>query len=421
MSDSQSSCDEQERRALQGYIFALEEVQETADNLSQENERLNHSQSLLMAILGSAKTGITLIKNRKLSWCNPGFTDILGWHQDEIIGMSVTALYPNIDEYEKMGQLIYGERLHSHLETFEYEFVHKQGHRVPCLVTGQALDHSDLTKGYIFTLTNITARKEAERKLKREKTNAEKANRAKSDFLANMSHELRTPLNHIIGFTELVVDKNFGDLNETQEEYLNDALGSSRHLLSMINDILDLAKVETGKMALELSTIAPRDILENSMSMIKEKAMKHNIRLSTDVASIPKTITADERKFKQIIYNLLSNAVKFTPDDGHIHLGAKWIQESLLSAPSSSASAFIEVSVTDTGIGIKPKDLKRIFKPFEQIENSASRKYPGTGLGLSLTKDLIELHGGKIIAESKGEGKGSTFTFVIPGIEKSNG
>jgi signal transduction histidine kinase len=219
-----------------------------------------------------------------------------------------------------------------------------------------------------------------------------------------MSHELRTPLNHIIGFTELVVDKNFGDLNEMQEEYLNDALKGSRHLLSLINDILDLSKVEAGKLQLQLSNVNIAMVLKHSLVVIKEKAMKHGIKIEVRIDDIvPEAVTVDERKFKQIIYNLLSNAVKFTPDGGKITLTATLIDENLL-----------QISVIDTGIGLKDKDQERIFNVFEQIEASSNRKYQGTGLGLSITKQFVELHDGRIWAESEGEGQGSRFCFIVP-------
>ncbi len=266
--------------------------------------------------------------------------------------------------------------------------------------------------------------------LTRAKEVAENASRAKSDFLANMSHELRTPLNHIIGFTELVVDKQFGALNEAQEEYLNDALHSSRHLLSLINDILDLSKVEAGKLALEVTDVDLRMLLENSLTMVKEKALKHRIRLSVDMDGVPDTIQADERKLRQIMYNLLSNAVKFTPDGGAVTLSARplslqgghWVtregQDVLLPVGSEEGSmiqgGWMEILVQDTGIGISRGDLERIFDPFERVESLSGGRHPGTGLGLSLTKRLVELHRGKIWAESDGEGKGSKFIFVIP-------
>ena len=243
-----------------------------------------------------------------------------------------------------------------------------------------------------------------------------KASKAKSDFLANMSHELRTPLNHIIGFTELVLDRAFGDLNQTQAEYLNDVHNSSKHLLSLINDILDLSKIEAGKLEFKPSLVKIRDILENSLVMIREKTLKHGIKITTDLDGIPESINADERKLKQILYNLLSNAVKFTPENGSILLAAKHICNSDKHSQglSNSATSYLQISVEDSGVGIKKKDLEKIFEPFEQAESSASRRFQGTGLGLSLTKSLVKLHEGKIWAESGGEGKGASFIFCIP-------
>jgi signal transduction histidine kinase len=235
------------------------------------------------------------------------------------------------------------------------------------------------------------------------KETAEAANVAKSLFLANMSHELRTPLNHIIGFTELVTDRAVGPLNATQVEYLNDVLGSSRHLLSLINDILDLSKIEAGKMELEVSEIALQPLLENSLVMIKEKAMNHGIRIGTRFMEIPPILRADERKLKQIIYNLLSNAVKFVPDGGSVMLEARRVDRQ-----------GVQITVSDTGIGLPESDLERIFQPFEQGDNSHGRKYQGTGLGLSLTREMVELHGGRIWAESEGSGKGCHFHVLLP-------
>ena len=249
-----------------------------------------------------------------------------------------------------------------------------------------------------------------------EKEAAEDANRAKSEFLANMSHELRTPLNHIIGFTELVLDKNFGELNEIQAEYLTDVHSSSKHLLSLINDILDLSKVEAGKLELQVEPLDIDALLRNSIVMIKEKAMKHSIAVQLEAKGIVEEINADERKLKQVMYNLLSNAMKFTPDGGKVTIKAQNynFNGNGRKKDKKSQRAGIKISVSDTGIGIDSKDINRIFNPFEQVESSASRKFQGTGLGLSLTRQLVELHGGTIWVESEGEGLGTTFQFTIP-------
>ena len=259
--------------------------------------------------------------------------------------------------------------------------------------------------------------------LSRARQEAEVANVAKSEFLANMSHELRTPLNAIIGFTEVVRDKHFGELNKTQEEYLENVLQSSRHLLSLINDILDLSKVEAGRLELRLEPFDLAGLLSNSFVMIKGKAAKTDITLSLDLdPELPQTIMADERKMKQIIFNLLANAIKFTPAGGHITLAARltdlaeWRSHCPGKEPAGHLrlKKIIRISVSDTGIGIAAEDLQRIFTPFEQVESSVSRKYAGTGLGLSLTKQLVELHHGTAWAESAGPGRGSTFSFLLP-------
>ena len=227
------------------------------------------------------------------------------------------------------------------------------------------------------------------------------ANKHKSEFLANMSHELRTPLNAIIGFSEALSDRMFGEVNEKQGEYLKDIHESGRHLLSLINDILDLSKIEAGRMELELSSFHLPSALSNAITLIRERAQRHSIALGLEVDESLGEFRGDERKFKQIMLNLLSNAVKFTPDGGKVDVSAK------------RANGAIEVAVRDTGIGIAPEDQAVVFEEFRQVGRDRQRKAEGTGLGLALTRRFVELHGGEIRLDST-PGQGSTFSFTLP-------
>jgi len=229
----------------------------------------------------------------------------------------------------------------------------------------------------------------------------EVANRHKSEFLANMSHELRTPLNAIIGFSEVLLERMFGELNEKQAEYLQDVLSSGRHLLSLINDILDLSKIEAGRMELEHTAFDLPTALANALTLIQERASRHGIALDLTVDKRLGDFVGDERKIKQILLNLLSNAVKFTPQGGRV------------SVKAMPADGAVEISVSDTGIGIASEDQEVIFEEFRQVGSDYSQKREGTGLGLTLTRKFIEMHGGKIWVKSE-VGKGSTFTFTLP-------
>ncbi len=228
----------------------------------------------------------------------------------------------------------------------------------------------------------------------------EVASRHKSEFLANMSHELRTPLNAIIGFSEVLNERMFGELNEKQAEYLRDIHASGQHLLSLINDILDLSKVEAGRMELELTDFDLPMTIDNALTLVRERASRRGVTLTSTVGERVGSVRGDERKMKQVLLNLLSNAIKFTPDGGRVEVAAARDTEA------------VEVSVSDTGVGIAPEDLEAVFEEFRQVGASAA-KQEGTGLGLALTRKFIELHGGKIWVTSQ-LGAGSTFTFTLP-------
>jgi PAS domain S-box-containing protein len=238
---------------------------------------------------------------------------------------------------------------------------------------------------------------------------AEAANRAKSSFLASMSHELRTPLNAIIGFSELLENHTFGDLNERQQRYVTNVLTSGRHLLQLINDILDLSKVEAGHMELALSELDVGAALRDARNIVGTLAEKKRLHLEVEVEGSIPALTADQSKFKQILYNLLSNAIKFTPEGGRVRVTAR----RAVNPGGAKGGEWIEVAVADTGIGIRPEDQERIFGTFEQVDSAYGREQQGTGLGLALSRQFVELHGGRIWVESE-IGKGSVFRFLLP-------
>jgi len=227
----------------------------------------------------------------------------------------------------------------------------------------------------------------------------ELASEHKSQFLANMSHELRTPLNAIIGFSEVLHEQMFGKLNERQVAYVDDVLEAGKHLLSLINDVLDLAKIEAGRMELDLSDVAVSEVLRAAVSIHSERATRDGIDLSLSTEPDEITITADERRIRQVVFNLLSNAVKFTPPEGRVEISAH------------AENGQVEVAIADTGPGIAADELEAIFEEFEQT--ATGKQAGGTGLGLPLSRKLVELHGGRLWAESE-PGRGSTFRFTLP-------
>ncbi|OGA44450.1 MAG: hypothetical protein A3F74_15655 [Betaproteobacteria bacterium RIFCSPLOWO2_12_FULL_62_58] len=256
-------------------------------------------------------------------------------------------------------------------------------------------DRDNKLQGVFAAARDVTDRKRFEQSL-------QEANRMKSEFLANMSHELRTPLNGIIGFSEFLIDEKPGKVNGKQKEYLGDILNSGRHLLQLISDVLDLSKVEAGKMELFPETFSLAKAVEEVCSVISPMAKKKNIAIGKDISAVVESVTLDQQKCKQVLFNLLSNAVKFTDDGGSVDIVAT------LDGPNR-----VRMRVTDTGIGIKPEDLGKLFVEFQQVDSSLARRYQGTGLGLALTKKIVEFQKGSIKIESE-PGKGSAFTVILP-------
>ena len=280
-------------------------------------------------------------------------------------------------------------------DIYELTYIRKDSSRFPAVVSVTALrDPLDAIIGYLLIGTDNTARKRT--------LELEYASRMKSEFLANMSHELRTPLNCIIGFTEFLMDEKPGPLRPKQLEYLGDVLSSARHLLQLINDVLDLAKVEAGKMELYPETFIVRNAIEEVVAVIKAITQKRHIAVHIEIEKGLDAVILDQKKFKQILYNLLSNAAKFTAEGGRVNIHARRLDAQRL-----------EVRIRDTGIGIKVEYINRLFTEFDQLDSGIARRFEGTGLGLALTKKIVDFQGGHISVLSE-SGKGSVFIVVLP-------
>ena len=366
----------------------------------------------LAGIIGSAMDGIIAVDDQqRIIVFNAAAEKMFGYTASEMLGQSLGRLIPERFRAAHAGHIRKFEQTHvTHRRADALGTIfglRANGEEFPIEASiSQTTDSG--AKLFTVILRDVTERRLAEQlqlenvRLEERSRQFEEANRVKSEFLANMSHELRTPLNGIIGFTELLVDGKLGTLNPKQSEYLETVLDSGNHLLELISDILDLVDVEASKMELSPETFPLRKAIEEASALAKPIAEKKRIHLAMDVAPELGEITLDQSKFKQMLCNLLSNAIKFTQDGGKVEIFA-----------ASYGAHHFKLVVKDTGIGIKSEDLQRIFRPFEQLDSSASRRHEGTGLGLAVTQKIVELQGGTIGVESE-FGRGSTFTIVMP-------
>ncbi|WP_277874357.1 MULTISPECIES: PAS domain S-box protein [unclassified Leptolyngbya] len=376
-----------------------------------ERKRAEESHARLAAIIESSGDGIlsTTLDGTINSW-NRGAEEIYGYSAQEIIGQSITKLLPadrSHEEVQILERLKHGDRI-DHFETVRQ---HKKGHLIDISLTISPIRNR---KGELIGMSKIARdikrRKQAEEQVRLSSerislANAElaRAARLKDEFLAGMSHELRTPLNAILGLSEALLEEIFGTLTPAQREHLTTIEQSGKHLLELINDILDLSKVESGKMELAIAPVSVQALCDSSLNFVKQQAHHKRIKVHCRIDDELTEIEVDERRIRQLLVNLLSNAVKFTPEGGSIQLQVR-------------ADAFretVDFSITDTGIGISQENIPRLFQPFVQLDSSLSRRYAGTGLGLALVRRISELHGGSVTLESQ-EGKGSRFTVTLP-------
>jgi PAS domain S-box-containing protein len=388
---------------------------QTADTLRQREAALRDSESRFRAIFEHAGVGIKLAdRDGRIVSSNRALQEMLGYSAEELQGRPFTELSHADDgaaDYNFLQELMAGKRDHYRMEK---RYLRKDGRLVWARLTVSLLrDAQGNPSLALGTVEDVTARKR-QAELQRAKEAAEEANRAKSEFLANMSHELRTPLNAVIGMSKMLAGQRFGPLNAKQLDYLKDVTSAGEHLLALINDILDLTRIEAGRLRLHPETFDAGAAVATVVSTVRPLAEKKKLALSFPAPEPDAEVVTDPARFKQVLYNLLSNAIKFTPR-GEVEVRCEWVsgtEPSAVVAPAESAQV-VRVSVRDTGIGIAPEDQPVIWEEFRQLDSSAARQQEGTGLGLALTRRLVALLGGSIWVESA-PGRGSTFTFALP-------
>ncbi|MCD4703155.1 MAG: PAS domain S-box protein, partial [Methanosarcinaceae archaeon] len=384
-------------------VTAFRDITERKHSEKQLRDRENRLRSIFRA----APVGIGVVSERVIIQVNEQVCKISGYSKDELLGQGTRMLYPSDHEYEFVGKEKYAQIQQNGTGTVETKWKRKDGEIIDVLLSSSPIDQDDHSQGVTFTVLDITHRKQVEEAMIRAKLVAEEANRNKSEFLANMSHELRTPMNSILGFSDLLLNGTYGDMAKKQKEPLKHVHEKGKHLMSLINAILDISKIEAGTMEVYYERFNVQHVLNDVQIMMVQMATKKHITVDMDVDPQLTGITADLTKFREILYNLVENAIKFTPENGLVKINA--IREDDRA----------RISVTDTGIGIAEEHQDRIFEPFMQANSSTTRRYGGTGLGLNLVKEYVRMHGGGVWLESE-VGKGSTFTFTIP-IEPADG
>jgi PAS domain S-box-containing protein len=409
---------------LQGVFAAARDVTQRKRTETQ----LLESEARTRAILTAAADAIIIIDaDGTIESLNTAAMTLFGYPEAEMVGRNVKMLMPEPykAEHDRYLQNYAGTGIKKIIgNQREVAGLRKNGETFPMDL---AVSEVQLGSRRLFTgiVRDITDRKRFERTLQEKNIELEHANRMKSEFLATMSHELRTPLNAIIGFSEALKDGLMGAMSDTQQEYIGDIFTSGQHLLALINDILDLSKVEAGMMGLELEAVDVSSLLSSSLSIVREKAAAQRIELELDTGEDLGIPQLDMRKTKQIVYNLLSNAVKFSPDGARVTLRARRVGRAAVGAlpgpwpvhgfplAGNEYNEFLEICVSDSGIGISQDNMKKLFQAFSQIDSSLARKFEGTGLGLAMVKQLAELHGGTV-AVASAEGEGARFAAWLP-------
>ncbi|MBN1134331.1 MAG: PAS domain S-box protein [Methanosarcinaceae archaeon] len=382
------------------WAGSLESIRDITERKNME-EALRTSEEKYRNIVETAQEGIWVLdKKGKTIYVNKRMAEMVGYPVKDMLGSHIFGFMD--DETRSLVKSKMGHWKQGFSYKHEIRFLRGDGSYIWTLLsTKTILDASGHYNGILGMITDISDLKKME-EIRLENESLIYANNIKSEFMAVMSHELKTPLSSIIGYSQLMKENIHGELNEKQEYYVNNILEGSKHLLDLINSILDMVRIEAGKMLLVIEEVSVPVTIEAILHFIEEQAKVHNVVLKKEMDPEVDIIEVDKQKFKQIMLNLLNNAIKFSKDGGGIVI-----------IRTKRDGDMARISVSDTGIGIKKIDLKRLFLKFEQLDSSSARKYEGTGLGLSITKQLVEMHGGTIMVESK-YGEGSTFTFSLP-------
>ncbi|MBD1910392.1 MULTISPECIES: response regulator [unclassified Leptolyngbya] len=414
-------CDDHEVLIIVRDITDLKQTEAALYQLNQELEArvkqrtgaLQESEERFRQIFEQSPLGIAISDlNGCISRLNASLSAMLECPASELLDQSIYDLLqsPQQDDIPQLQQILEHTLT---IVSFERQPITKTGRKLWVNVTSALIFNAfGRPSSILHLIEDISDRKQTEEKLQQVNerltlTNAElyRATRMKDEFLAVMSHELRTPLNAILGMSEGLLEGFLGELNDRQKHSISVIERSGKHLLDLINDILDLSKIEAGKLEIQLAPASVKSLCENSLAFVKQQAFKKQIQLTVDITESLPNIIVDERRIRQAIINLLSNAVKFTPDSGSVILEVRPLQQ--------AAQLWLQFAVIDTGIGIAPEDVKQLFTPFVQVDSSLNRQYEGTGLGLALVRRLVELHQGKVEATST-LGKGSCFTICLP-------
>ncbi|MCP2730191.1 PAS domain S-box protein [Limnofasciculus baicalensis] len=409
-----SSIQTKDSQFVMTFLLDITERRQTEEEIKRLNESLERraveSETRYQQIVELAEEGIWVIDAQsRTTYVNHAMTRILGYTESEILGHPISEFMDEGKEIQFNSDVDPGNL--SWVEKKELKLKTKNGTPIwTYMSTSPVLDENGHLLWSCSLVYDITKRKQAEEQLRQSSerislANAElaRATRLKDEFLTSMSHELRTPLNAILGLAEALQEEVYGELTQKQRKSMITIENSGKHLLALINDILDLSKIESGKMELQIASVYPESLCESSLTFVKQQAHNKKIHLSSKIEKNIGNIAVDERRIRQVLINLLSNAVKFTPEGGKVDLEVK----------SNSDEEILQFSVTDTGIGIAAENIARLFKPFVQLDSSLSRRYAGTGLGLALVRRIVELHGGSVSLFSE-IGKGSRFTITLP-------